>query len=44
MSEGMAGDRFISIRVKQQTYMGLPAIALYLHDVTAKMRDKLLRL
>jgi hypothetical protein len=32
------------MRVKKQTYKGLPAIALYMHDETVKIRDKLNRL
>ena len=34
-------NRFISIRVKQQIYMGEPAVALYMNDTTVKVREKL---
>ena len=37
-------NRFISMRVKRQTYLGASSIALYINDETMKVRDKLQRL
>lgn len=37
-------NRFLSMRVKRQTYLGASSIALYINDETLKVREKLLRL
>jgi len=37
-------NRFFAIKVKKQTYMGKPAIAIYLSDTTKKIRAKILKM
>ena len=34
-------SRFLKIKVKQQAYLGKPALAIYLSDYTDKVQDKL---
>ena len=36
--------RFLTIKVKQQFYMGKEAIAIYMNDVTKKISGQLMRL
>ena len=37
-------DQFYSIKVREYHYLGKPAIALYLNNVTKKLRQKFLAL
>ena len=37
-------NQYVSIRIKNQSYCGKPAIALYLRDRTPKMTEKLYRM
>ena len=37
-------NQYVSIRIKNQSYCGKPAIALYLRDRTHKMTEKLYRM
>lgn len=34
-------DQFFAIKVKQQAYVGRPAIAIYISDYTKKVREKI---
>ena len=37
-------NKFFSIKVKQQLYLGRLAIAIYISDSTKKVREKMLQL
>ena len=37
-------NEFFMIKIKKQNYLGKPAIAMYMGDVTKKLKEKLAKL
>ena len=37
-------NRFLSLKVKKQVYLGKPATAIYINDVTKKINEKFMRM
>ena len=44
MTNNVIDNQYVSIRIKNQSYCGKPAIALYIRDRTQKIEEKLLRM
>ena len=38
---GENSNSFMTMKMKRQNYFGKPAIAIYIHDVTKKVRSRL---
>ena len=41
---GELKNRFLTIKIKEQLYLGKPATAIYINDYSKKMSEKLYRM